>query len=175
MQHLNIEIKAKHNNIAFVRQYLHAHNAQFIGTDHQIDTYFNTQTGRLKLRQGNIENALIHYDRANDAGPKKSVVTMMPVQDSEKLKAILQISNGIKVVVDKQREIYFIDNVKFHIDEVQSLGGFVEIEAIDKDGTIGIALLQKQCADYITALQIEESNLMQHSYSDMLMEKYKRM
>ncbi len=171
MQHLNIEIKAKHNNIAFVRDYLLAQNAQYIGKDHQIDTYFNTQTGRLKLRQGNIENALIHYDRADDAGPKKSVVTMMPVQDGEKLKAILQISNGIKVVVDKQREIYFIDNVKFHIDEVQGLGNFVEIEAIDKDGSLGISLLQKQCAQYIAALQIEETNLLQNSYSDMLMEK----
>lgn len=171
MQHLNIEIKARHSNIAFVRQYLLVQNAAFIGTDHQIDTYFHTQTGRLKLRQGNIENALIHYSRSDNAGPKKSVVTMTHVPDGEKLKAILQISNGIKVVVDKQREIYFIDNVKFHIDDVKGLGSFVEIEAIDKDGTLGIDLLQKQCAHYIVALQIEENNLLQNSYSDMLMEK----
>ena len=74
-----------------------------------------------------------------------------------------------KVVVDKQREIYFIDNVKFHIDKVQGLGNFVEIEAIDNDGSIGKEKLQEQCRYFMGLLEISEEDLMAESYSDMLL------
>ena len=60
---LNIEIKAKTNHSEFIRGYLQANKAEFKGTDFQADTYFNVPNGRLKLREGNIENNLIHYER----------------------------------------------------------------------------------------------------------------
>ncbi len=55
---------------------------------------------------------------------------------------------GIKAVVDKQRKIYFIANVKFHFDDVQGLGTFVEVEAIDRDGSYDIDTLKRQCDKY---------------------------
>ena len=61
-----------------------------------------------------------------------------PSPNSETLKEILIAAIGKKVVVDKQRQIYFIDNVKFHIDTVKGLGSFMEIEAIDKDTLVVI-------------------------------------
>ncbi len=61
MQHLNIEIKARTTRQAEIRSMLKNNNAEFKGTDHQIDTYFHVPNGRLKLREGNIENHLIHY------------------------------------------------------------------------------------------------------------------
>ena len=61
MSILNIEFKARAKDIAALEILLLQHNPSFIGEDHQIDTYFNVQVGRLKLREGNIENALIHY------------------------------------------------------------------------------------------------------------------
>jgi len=73
------------------------------------------------------------------------------------------------VVVDKQREIYFIDNVKFHIDRVEELGNFVEIEAIDKSGSLGEEQLQKQCRKYMNLLDIAEGDLVGESYSDLLL------
>lgn len=63
MMHLNIEIKAKSNNQDAIREILKSKNADVKGIDHQIDTYFNVNFGRLKLREGNIENHLIHYQR----------------------------------------------------------------------------------------------------------------
>ncbi len=71
-------------------------------------------------------------------------------------------------VVDKSREIYFIDNVKFHIDTVKNLGAFVEIEAIDTDGSISREHLKEQCDYYMQLLQIKPSDLIADSYSDML-------
>jgi len=62
---LNIEIKAKSNNQDKIRELLKSKHADFKGVDHQIDTYFKVNFGRLKLREGNIENNLIHYNREN--------------------------------------------------------------------------------------------------------------
>jgi adenylate cyclase, class 2 len=172
MSHNNIEIKARSADASFIRNYLLQHDADFKGTDFQTDTYFNVSNGRLKLRQGTIENSLIYYKREDKAGPKLSEVTLFKVKDErELLKKALVLANGIKVEVKKKREIYFIDNVKFHIDEVEGLGSFVEIEAIDVDGSKGLNFIKQQCDFYVAELQIKEEDLLTESYSDMLMKK----
>jgi predicted adenylyl cyclase CyaB len=167
--HLNVEIKARCNDDKAVRDYLRQHSANFTGTDHQVDTYFKVNNGRLKLRQGNIENSLIHYARTNQAGPKDSQVSMIAVLDGEKLKSVLMHACGILVEVKKEREIYFIGNVKFHVDTVPGLGNFVEIEAIDNDGFIGREKLLEQCHFYMQELGIRDEDLQTNSYSDMLL------
>lgn len=170
MSHQNIEIKARCSNASFIRNYLQQKQARLVGVDEQTDTYFNTTNGRLKMRQGPIENALIYYNRENKAGPKLSEVKLVPLDsNAELLKEVLTKTNGIKVVVKKNREIWFIDNVKFHIDEVQGLGSFVEIEAIDKDGSLGLEKITQQCRFYLAEFKIRENDLLTHSYSDLLM------
>ncbi|HPJ79511.1 MAG TPA: hypothetical protein PK489_12035, partial [Prolixibacteraceae bacterium] len=61
----NIEIKARTGRGEAIRKILLEAGAEFRGTDHQKDTYFRVSSGRLKLREGNIENQLIHYRRAD--------------------------------------------------------------------------------------------------------------
>lgn len=170
MPHINIEIKARSAGHNAARQWLQAHGAEFRGLDHQVDTYFNVPGGRLKLRQGNIENNLIFYHRSDEAGPKQSDVTLYKPADSGKLKQLLTDALGVKTVVNKQREIYFIGNVKFHLDTVAGLGTFVEIESIDADGTIGTEKLRQQCEYYMQQFEIQPSDLLERSYSDMLMD-----
>ncbi len=165
---LNIEIKARCNTPDQVRKILEQQNARFIGTDHQIDTYFKVDKGRLKLREGNIENSLIHYDRPNQSGPKASEVALYRSKEGAALKEVLSKVLDTWKIVDKQRSIYFIDNVKFHVDEVQTLGSFVEIEAIDKDGSIGKKKLLQQCEHFMSLLGIKEEDLLDCSYSDMV-------
>lgn len=171
MAFLNVEIKAKCNDASFVRNYLNAAGADFKGVDEQIDTYFNVPNGRLKLREGNIENNLIYYERTNQAGPKQSHFNLVKIEDTKGLKEVLTKSNGIKVVVMKRRKIYYISNVKFHIDDVSGLGSFVEIEA----GNIKIDLsqeqLKEQCDFYVKEFGIKEEDLIEVSYSDMLLGK----
>ena len=76
---------------------------------------------------------------------------------------------GTKVVVDKKRKIFFIENVKFHLDEVNGLGPFVEIEAIDTKGDIGEEKLQEQCQYYMDLFGIKSTALIAVSYSDLLL------
>lgn len=165
---INVEIKAKCQDQDNVRRILKNNNAIFKGTDHQIDTYFVVPNGRLKLRQGSIENNLIHYNRPNQSGPKTSEVSLYACPESEDLHQVLSKALGVKVVVDKKREIYFINNVKFHLDNVEKLGTFVEIEAIDTDGSISAQRLHEQCTFYLNLFGVDEKDLITHSYSDLL-------
>lgn len=168
MSYLNVEIKARTNSPDFVRKYLTDHKADFKGTDDQTDTYFNVASGRLKLREGNIENNLICYNRNNQAGPKSSQFNLVKVEDAKGLKEVLTESCGIKMVVKKKREIYYIDNVKFHIDEVPELGSFIEIEAGNILANKTEAELLEQCNFYLKEFGIKDEDLISHSYSDML-------
>ena len=168
MPHLNIEIKARCADPAPIEAYLREHGADYRGQDHQIDTYFQTRSGRLKLREGAIEHSLIYYERPDQAGPKDSEVILISPPPAE-IKMLLEKANGVRVIVDKYRKIFFIDNVKFHLDQVEGLGTFVEIEAIDQDGSIGREKLMEQCRFYLKALQIPDDDLLTASYSDMLL------
>ena len=170
MAHINIEFKARCENPEVIRKILNSLDSIFKGKDHQIDTYFIVKSGRLKLREGNIENALIHYERPNVASAKQSNVILHhpAVDNTTSLKEILTKTLGILTIVDKEREIYFIDNVKFHIDYVKNLGHFVEVEAIDSTGSIGIQKLKEQCGYYQKLFKISTENLVEFSYSDLV-------
>lgn len=169
--HINYEFKAQRNDIEKLESILQKQNPLFIGTDHQIDTYFNVFNGRLKLREGTIENSLIHYERADDAGVKQSNIILYQHQPDKNLKDALTKALGVKVIVDKQRKIYFIDNVKFHFDEVNNLGSFIEVEAIDHNGSIGIETLKEQCNGYAQLFSISKDQYIAQSYSDLLLAK----
>jgi predicted adenylyl cyclase CyaB len=170
MDIINIEIKAHCRNAEQMHEALIAAEADDKGIDHQIDTYFNTTAGRLKLRKGNIEHSLIFYQRPEVKDLKRSDVILDKLErDSTVLKQQLEAAMGIKTIVDKKRHIYFIDNVKFHLDEVAGLGSFVEIEAIGKLGEEDA--LGKQCQHYMEFLEIHPSDLIDQSYSDMILNK----
>lgn len=168
----NVEIKAHCGALEPLEQLLLSKGADYKGLDHQIDTYFKVPNGRLKLREGNIECALIHYNRANQTTAKRSEIHYyQPTGQPTDLKLALEVALGIKVVVDKKRQIFFIKNVKFHLDRVEGLGTFVEIEAIDQDGSHTEAALQEQCLYYQNLLGIQTEDLIAYSYSDLLLEQ----
>jgi adenylate cyclase class 2 len=164
-----IEFKAKVADPERLENVLKNLQPLFKGEDHQIDTYFVVKEGRLKLREGNIENALIWYHRPNDASAKLSQVLLYKHDPDAALKEILFKVHDVKVVVDKKRRIYFIDNVKFHFDEVQGLGKFIEVEAIDHNGELGLQKIQAQCDYYAALFQIQPQDYVAISYSDLLM------
>ena len=168
MSILNFEFKAKAANQILSENKLLALHPQFIGEDHQTDTYFNIIEGRLKLREGNIENALIWYKREDTGGAKQSDILLYKHLPDKSLKEILTKVHGIKTIVKKSRRIYFVNNVKFHFDRVEDLGTFIEVEAIDETGKIGIEKLKEQCNFYISFFGIKPEDFIKESYSDML-------
>ena len=173
MQKHLVELKAHAADLSPLRERLRTAGAVHHGTDHQIDRYFPVAEGRLKLRLGNVERSLIFYHRPDTAGPKDSAVSLTRLEGeaaAADLGDTLHRALGTRVVVDKVREIYFIDNVKFHLDRVRGLGTFVEIEAIGSDAREHDALLT-QLNHYRALLNIHDDDLLARSYSDMLLER----
>jgi predicted adenylyl cyclase CyaB len=170
MQRINVEIKAKCTNPEKIRAVLGLKNAQFKGTDHQIDTYYNilNKGARMKIREGNIENFLIYYERKDTPQPKKSDVILFDTEPYSPLGQILEKSLGVLATIDKEREIYVIENMKFHVDKVKDLGTFIEIEASDSTG-IGESDLLEQCKQYMRLFDVKDEDLVEHSYSDMIL------
>lgn len=168
MSHINIEIKARTDRADDIRRYLIEHKADYRGADLQVDTYFKVAVGRLKLREGKIENNLIYYNRENITGPKQSDFELFKIDNGSLLKSMLTKALGIKVVVQKTREIYYIGNVKFHVDTLEGLGSFVEIEASNLHVNISTEELREQCDAYMREFRIDERDLIAISYSDML-------
>lgn len=169
MKITNFEFKARVADASVFEEKLCRLNPRYIGEDHQTDTYFEVPQGRLKLREGNIETALIYYERDNISGARKSDVLLYKHRQVEPLKKILSKLHAVKAVVVKQRRIYFIDNVKFHFDVVEGLGEFIEVEAIDETGSIGPDKLEAQCREFADFFGIAEDGFEVCSYSDLLM------
>ena len=173
MKHINIEIKARTTKYKQdkIRKILLQSFAKFIGVDNQVDTYFKVEEGRLKIRKGDFENYLVYYNREDKEDSKQSNVELYSLLKHSYLEKIIRKTHDILVIIDKKREIYFINNVKFHIDYVKNLGTFIEIEAISKNKTIPIEKIKKQCDYYKSLFNINNKDLIKNSYSDMLLKK----
>jgi adenylate cyclase class 2 len=164
----NIEFKARVTDLREVETRLQTLSPVFKGLDHQVDTYFKVPHGRLKLREGNIEHALIQYQRDNLAGAKESSVVLYQHNPDPALKQILTLQFGVLKVVDKQRKIYFIDHVKFHFDQVLGLGEFMEVEVINENNRFTMDELQAECKRWIGFFNILPEQFVESSYSDMV-------
>lgn len=180
MRRVNYEFKARLRDEARLRAALKKLRARFVGTDHQVDTYFRVRRGRLKVREGRIENALIFYRRSNSPRPRRSRVEMMLLPRRNSLRSILGAALGVLAVVDKRREIYFVGNVKIHLDRARGLGEFMEVEAIKKlaahsrQSKVGNRNIRNQAKKLQKLLGIAARDIVAQSYSDLMLRKARR-
>ena len=175
MKLVNYEFKARLRDEKYIRAVLAKLQARFVGTDHQVDTYFRVPSGRLKVREGRIENALIFYERPDARRVRRSRIEIMPLPRRNPAKAILGAALEPLAIVDKRREIYFVGTVKIHIDHVRGLGKFVEVEAIRKltaDGRkskVREEMIREQARKFQKLFAIQDRDLMARSYSDLIL------
>jgi predicted adenylyl cyclase CyaB len=107
--------------------------------------------GRLKLREfGDGTAELIYYERPDKAGPKTSKYTRAQISDVASTREVLELVLGTKAVVAKQREVFLAGTTRIHLDEVDGLGTFVELEVVltedetDSDGERIASVLMEQ-------------------------------
>lgn len=164
----NIEIKARLRDVAAARQTAQRLCTSRLGTQHQVDTYFHCAHGRLKLRE--IDGAaaqLVWYDRPDQGEPKGSDYTLAPVVEPRLLGGALTAACGVRAVVDKRREIFLVDNVRIHLDEVVGLGTFLEFEAVLSE-SVDEAAGHAQVKRLMAAFGITPADLLTGSYGEML-------
>ena len=164
-----IEIKARVSSLDPIREKILSWGAMLQGTYLQTDTYFNTASDRLKMRRvaGEPKAMLIYYDREDIPDPKQSDILIVETGEPETLKAILGRSIGVKVTVEKTREIYQHQGTQVHLDEVEGLGTFIEFERHITDLPEDRRVLE----DLMEELNIEAGDLVKVSYSDLKLEK----
>ncbi|MBF0362076.1 MAG: methyltransferase domain-containing protein [Oligoflexia bacterium] len=170
----NIEIKAKYPNITVGKELAAARNANYLGCDLQIDTYFKTheeKVGRFKLRESSISGAyLVPYIRSNQEQPKASLYTIIPVPKAEETKYLLSQILGVDIVVKKRRDIYLIDNIRVHLDDVEGLGYFFELEAVCSE-TSNIEDEENKVKNLLLYFRVNTEDLLAASYLEMLKDK----
>jgi len=129
----NIEIKARINYYEKVKRLVEDLCPTPIKTEQQEDTFFNTHHGRLKLRETSGESAIMYYDRPNSYKPKQSDIALSFTKNPDTLKSVLIKSNGIRGIVKKERILYKYGQTRIHLDDVEGLGNFIELEVVLKE------------------------------------------
>jgi predicted adenylyl cyclase CyaB len=165
----NIEIKAiLHNRMAVEAIAAHL-SEQVLATIEQEDIFFRCDGARLKLRiLGPKQGELIRYQRSDVAGIRCSQYVIARTSDPEALREILGQSLGVIGVVRKTRTLYQVGQTRIHLDRVEGLGNFLELEVVLRPGqteaegkTIALKLLEN--------FRIEENQLVAVAYIDLLM------
>jgi homotetrameric cytidine deaminase len=131
----NVELKARDPQPAESLRAALAHGAEDHGVLAQRDTYFDAREGRLKLREETLPDGasratLIAYRRADEAAARTSAYRLTDIPDPATFTASLQDALGITVVVAKRRRLLLWEDVRIHLDEVEGLGAWIELEAV---------------------------------------------
>ena len=135
---------------------------------HQRDVFFEVPKGRLKLRVlAPDRGQLVYYEREDTPGPRQSNYMVSPTADPTSLESLLSASLGVRGVVSKVRFLYMVGNTRIHLDQVEGLGHFLELESVlgpgqsAKDG-------EQAVSDLMDKLGITEDALIDVAYVDLL-------
>ena len=165
----NIELKARDPQPGRTLELALAAGAEDQGELAQRDTYFARARGRLKLREEAGAAELIQYRRADMPDARESEYRRIPAADAPALREALDAALGTLVVVEKRRRLLFWDGVRIHLDDVQGVGGFVELEAVAAPGS-DLAAERDKVERLRAALEIADDRLVAQSYSDLLLD-----
>jgi predicted adenylyl cyclase CyaB len=164
----NIEIKARARNFDEIKARAEKLSNQPVRVIMQEDVFFNTSQGRLKLRiLAGEKSQLIYYTRPDQEGPKRSDYHIFHTSDPEPLKRALELAYGIRGIVKKTRYLYLIGQTRVHLDDVEGLGPFMELEVVMQEEQ-GDAEGQAIAEDLMERLGVERSDLLEGAYMDLL-------
>jgi predicted adenylyl cyclase CyaB len=135
----------------------------------QRDTYFEVPSGRLKLREESAAAPhLISYQRPDESGQRESRYRIVKVEQAKELIAALGSSLGVKVVVEKKRQLFLWQGVRIHLDLVEALGNFIEFEAIAPTGS-DLSREQQKVETLRGEFGLADVDLLASSYSDLVL------
>ncbi len=164
----NVEIKARIESVEALKQRAAALADQGPTEIVQDDTFFACPNGRLKLRAFSATSGqLIFYQRPDRAGPKESFFLISPTSSPDTLREALTLAYGQAGRVRKHRTLFLSGRTRIHLDRVENLGDFLELEVVMADGEpteAGVAIAH----DLLATLGIAPSQLIERAYVDLL-------
>lgn len=159
----NLEIKVRAPNLSKVER-IARNIGRRVFSGVQVDTYFRVPKGRLKLRETPEGSELIWYRRPNKRAARWSSYSIIEVHDPEKVKSLFEELLGVKRVVKKHRKVYIYGDARIHLDRVDGLGNFVEIEVVRRGSREGA---QAQMKSLCQTLGLNGLEAIDRSYSDL--------
>jgi predicted adenylyl cyclase CyaB len=163
----NIEIKARVRDFAAFEARATALSETYPQVIPQADTFFNVPSGRLKLRQlGPEDGQVVYYERPDQEGPKRSNYIVAATSEPAAMKAALSAALGVRGVVRKTRLLYMVGQTRIHLDDVEGLGHFMELEVVLRPGQSD-AEGQAIAEDLMRRLGIKQEDLLEGAYLDM--------
>lgn len=165
----NIEIKAKIESIELLLTKALAIADQGPVEIEQDDTFFRCDAGRLKLRTlSPSAGELIFYRRADQQGPKESFYQLTPTHEPDRLRETLSLAWGQIGRVQKKRTLLLVGRTRIHLDRVQGLGHFLELEVVlEEDEPLETGM--QEANDIMALLGVEPSRLIEGAYLDLLL------
>ena len=164
----NIEIKARVRDFDQIQMLAEKLSDTPVQVILQEDIFFNVEKGRLKLRILSPEQSqLIFYTRPDQEGPKRSDSYITRSPDPAGLKRVLELACGIRGVVRKTRYLYLAGQTRIHLDDVEGLGQFMELEVVLEEGQDD-ADGQRVAEGLMSALGVDRSDLIDGAYMDLL-------
>jgi predicted adenylyl cyclase CyaB len=164
----NIEIKARARDFDDIRSRAEALADTPVEVTAQEDTFFAVPQGRLKLRVRYPDPAqLIYYERPDQGGPKRSDYQIFETPDPDGLRRTLSRALGVRGIVRKTRYLYLVGQTRVHLDDVEGLGHFMELEVVMRPGQPD-AEGQAIARDLMSRLGVEQSDLLEGAYMDLL-------
>jgi len=164
----NVAVKVRCPDLGPVRAKAAALAASPAQDIDQRDTFFVVPGGRLKVREfRDGSGELIAYERRNQAGPRESVYTRAACPDARTLVEALSRVLGVRGTVVKRRELLVVGRTRIHLDEVEGLGSFVELEVVLGDDA-SVAGGVREVQELLDALGLERSALVGDAYIDLL-------
>ena len=164
----NVEIKARVQDLAPIRKKVAALAPGAGEIVNQTDTFFVVPRGRLKVRafpDGSGE--LISYQRSDQPGPKESVYTRVLSQDAPALVRALGSVLPVRGDVVKRRDVFLVGRTRVHLDEVERLGCFVELEVVLSPGE-RVEEGHREAQALLRSLDIPSAALVAEAYIDLL-------
>jgi len=132
----------------------------------QRDTFFRVANGKLKLREEDSGASLIHYRRSESDSLQLSAYEIVPVAEPERTRVMLAAALGVIAEVRKERTLLMRDNVRLHLDRVEGLGNFGEIEAVIAEGD-DPERSRPAVDELVAALRIPREELIEVSYFEL--------
>jgi predicted adenylyl cyclase CyaB len=164
----NIEIKAQIKSIESLRPLVEALAPSPPEHIAQDDTFFPCPNGRLKLRTfSDTSGVLIFYRRSNLLGPKESYFQTTETSSPDALRLTLTKAYGQAGRVIKQRTVYKVGRSRIHLDRVQGLGDFLELEVVLSEGE-SLAAASHEAEALMLQLGITPQQLIDVAYIDLL-------
>ena len=163
----NVEIKARIRGDGQLRHILSRIGKYSPEILNQRDIFFHIPRGRLKLRETESSCEIIYYDRQDQIEPSVSEYLIIPLEDAATHRNFLEASLGIRGIVSKHRRVYRHGQTRVHIDDVDSLGLFIELEVVlapDQSVSDGEKIAHRMMDD----LDIRSGDLISSAYIDLI-------